>query len=175
VSVWAAYETNAHPRERFPEMRIKEDPMRKQLSVIMFLCAGMTLAIPLAMAQTAAVLEKETPKKEAAKLVKKTAKKAPEGVDDDKQSDIAGFSSTNFNCELGNKITVYENDSDNNHIKLRWNKQVYELKRVATSTGAKRFEDSDTGLVWIHIPAKGMLLDSKRGQQLTNECRSRGK
>jgi hypothetical protein len=24
--------------------------------------------------------------------------------------------------------------------------------------------------VWIHIPAKAILLDSKKGQQLANEC-----
>jgi hypothetical protein len=147
--------------------------MKKYLSILMLLCAGMTIAIPQAMAQTAAA----TPKKEASKKpVKKVAKKAPAkesaSADDDKQSDVAGFSGTNFNCELGNKITVYEKASDNDHIKLRWNKQVHELKRVGTSTGANRFEDKEAGLVWIHIPAKAMLLDSKKGQQLANECRS---
>ena len=28
------------------------------------------------------------------------------------------------------------------------------------------------GLVWIGIPAKGLLLDSKKGQQLANECKN---
>ena len=28
------------------------------------------------------------------------------------------------------------------------------------------------GIVWIGIPAKGILLDSRKGQQLANECKS---
>jgi hypothetical protein len=28
------------------------------------------------------------------------------------------------------------------------------------------------GLIWIGIPAKGMLLDSKQNRQLANECRN---
>jgi hypothetical protein len=133
----------------------------------MLLCASMAFSVPQAIAQTASA-----PKAAAKKPVKKTAKKIPEKNDDDKQSDIAGFSGTNFSCELGNKITVYEKTGDQSHIKLRWNKQIHELKRVGTSTGANRFEDTETGLVWIHIPAKGMLLDSKKGQQLANECKT---
>jgi hypothetical protein len=27
------------------------------------------------------------------------------------------------------------------------------------------------GLIWIGIPAKGMLLDSKQNRQLANECK----
>jgi hypothetical protein len=46
------------------------------------------------------------------------------------------------------------------------------MTRVSTSTGADRFENRMHGLVWIGIPAKGMLLDSKKGLQLANECKS---
>jgi hypothetical protein len=46
------------------------------------------------------------------------------------------------------------------------------MTRVETSTGAHRFESRRQGLVWIGIPAKGILLDSKKGQQLANDCKS---
>lgn len=46
------------------------------------------------------------------------------------------------------------------------------MDRVDTSTGANRFENRKIGLVWIDIPTKGILLDSKRGKQLANECKS---
>jgi hypothetical protein len=49
---------------------------------------------------------------------------------------------------------------------------VYKLSRVATTTGAQRFENEKSGLVWIDIPAKGMLLDSHHGHQLANECKT---
>jgi hypothetical protein len=147
--------------------------MKKYLSMLTLLCAGAAIATPHAFAQTvAAASKKEAPKT----AVKAAAKKKPSGkaasAGDDSHPEIANFSGTLFSCELGNRITVYERVSDNDNIKLRWNKRVHDLKRVATTTGAHRFEDKDAGLVWIHIPAKAMLLDSKKGQQLANECRS---
>lgn len=150
--------------------------MKKSLFMLTLLCASISVAMPHAIAETAAAPKKEAAKKPVKKAAKKVVNKAPmtesASTDDDKHPEIASFSGTNYNCELGNRITVYEKSSDNDNIKLRWNKQVHELKRVETSTGANRFEDKEAGLVWIHIPAKAMLLDSKKGQQLANECRN---
>ncbi|MBG6221231.1 MULTISPECIES: hypothetical protein [unclassified Janthinobacterium] len=87
------------------------------------------------------------------------------------EPDTLGSASTDFNCELGNKITIYTNASDDKHIALRWKKRLHRLSRVGTTTGANRFENRMYGLVWIGIPAKGMLLDSKQGRQLANECK----
>ncbi|MEF9927680.1 MAG: hypothetical protein RR804_07565, partial [Massilia sp.] len=61
--------------------------------------------------------------------------------------------------------------TDDKHIALRWKKRLHRLSRVGTTTGANRFENRLYGLVWIGIPAKGMLLDSKQGRQLANECK----
>ena len=82
-----------------------------------------------------------------------------------------GAVATDVNCELGNKLTLYRDGNDTDHMSLRWNRRVHQMTRVSTSTGANRFENVKSGLVWIGIPAKGMLLDSKRGQQLANECK----
>jgi hypothetical protein len=139
--------------------------MKKYLPILVLLGAGMTIAIPQASAETAST----TPHK----AVKKAPKKAePKTAEDETHADVAGRSGTDFSCELGNKLTIYENGNDKNRIGLKWNKKVHELTRVETSTGANRFENKDAGLVWIGIPAKGMLLDSKKGQQLANECRN---
>ena len=72
---------------------------------------------------------------------------------------------------MGNKITVYTNAGDDQHIALKWGKRVHRLTRVTTNTGADRFENHHYGLVWIDIPAKGILLDSKTGHQLANDCK----
>lgn len=90
--------------------------------------------------------------------------------DESSEPEIAGTKTYEFNCELGNKVTIYRNDDDEKYIAIRWDKRVRRLSRVATTTGAKRFENHLAGLVWIGIPAKSMLLDSKKGQQLANEC-----
>ena len=132
------------------------------------------LAAPLAQAQTAPAAAKKSAKKHATKA--KTAKvaepKAGKLLDDeDKEFDAGTAAVTNVTCELGNKVTLYRNANDSEHMALRWNQRVHQMTRVSTSTGADRFENSKFGLVWIGIPAKGMLLDAKRGQQLANECK----
>jgi len=151
--------------------------MKNTLFMVTLLFAGMTIAMPHANAETAtAGPKKEAAKKPVKKVAKKAVKKAAAAesasADDSEHPDLADARRTNFNCELGNRIAVYEKVSDKDSIQLRWKKRVHDLKRVATTTGANRFEDKEAGLVWIHIPAKAMLLDSKKGQQLANECRS---
>lgn len=109
----------------------------------------------------------------------KTAKPAkqqatnPAAADPDAaEPDTAGSTTTDFNCELGNQITIYSNEGDEAHIALRWKKRLHRLTRVGTTTGAQRFENRLFGLIWIGIPAKGMLLDSKQNRQLANECKN---
>tara|TARA_R110001599_G_scaffold64023_3_gene178466 strand:+ start:35828 stop:36298 length:471 start_codon:yes stop_codon:yes gene_type:complete len=87
------------------------------------------------------------------------------------EANLRGSNATDFNCELGNKITTYINPEDKKHLAIRWKNKLHRLHRVDTSTGANRFENNKYGLVWIDIPAKAMLLDSNKGQQLANECR----
>ncbi len=117
--------------------------------------------------------------KAAAKAKPKAQKKAnaaspdqSQVTDDDKDVDVAGSTAIEMACAHGDMVTVYENLADNSHIGMRWKKQLLRMRRVETTTGANRFESKRHGLVWIGIPAKGMLLDSKKGQQLANECRS---
>ena len=88
------------------------------------------------------------------------------------EPETSGSIVTEFNCELGNKVTIFANAEDDAHIALRWKKRLHRLTRVGTTTGALRFENRRYGLIWIGIPAKGMLLDSKQNRQLANECKN---
>jgi hypothetical protein len=111
------------------------------------------------------------PKKQAKH--KKTKKAEPQiASDDEPEADIAGLPATDYSCELNNKVTIYTNAQDDTHISLRWKNHLQRLSRVGTTTGAQRFENEKTGLVWIGIPSKGMLLDAKHGHQLANECKN---
>lgn len=157
------------------------------MSMLKFLTAcAAAFAVACAPAAHAAA-EPSKPKAEAKKkpVAKSTAKakstkaKAPaapvapaEPNPEADEPDIAGTATVDFDCELGNKITIYQNAGDDGHIALRWKKRLHRLARVATTTGAQRFENKLYGLIWIGIPAKGMLLDSKLNRQLANECRN---
>lgn len=158
--------------------------MKKQLTAIallgaLFAAAGLpSVQAQNASEQTAAkkkAVKKAPAKKAAAAAAAAPAAKMPfssEAEDDDSEPELSGTLSADFNCELGNKLTIWKNAADDKHIAIRWNKKIHRLTRVETTTGAHRFENRKVGLVWIGIPAKGLLLDSKKGQQLANECKN---
>ncbi|MBO9535125.1 hypothetical protein [Herbaspirillum sp.] len=158
--------------------------MKKQLTAIALLGALFAAAgLPSAQAQNAQeqtaakkkVVKKAPAKKAAAAAAAAPAAKMPfssDAEDDDSEPELGGTLSADFNCELGNKLTIWKNAADDKHIAIRWNKRIHRLTRVETTTGANRFENRKVGLVWIGIPAKGLLLDSKKGQQLANECKN---
>ena len=144
-----------------------------------FLAAGAVAfaASALCAAPAAAAEHSKSTKTKSAKA-KPKAEEHPKAVDvagpnpDADEPDIADTVTTEFNCELGNKVTIYQNENDDAHIALRWKKRLHRLTRVGTTTGAQRFENALFGLVWIGIPSKAMLLDSKQNRQLANECQN---
>ncbi len=159
--------------------------MKKHLPLIALLGALFaTAGITPAQAETATaakpaakkkVVKKAPAKKAAAAAAAAPAAKMPfssDAEDDDSEPELGGTVSADFNCELGHKLTIWKNEADDKHIAIRWNKKINRLTRVDTTTGANRFENRKVGLVWIGIPAKGLLLDSKKGQQLANECKN---
>lgn len=157
--------------------------MKNYLCALLLASVSLGVAVPQAIAQEGSAAAKKTVKKPAPKkTAKKSSSKAKAAAaagaaaaatdEDDIVPDITGSTTMDYQCEMGNKVTIYENQTDSQHVALRWGKKLHRLKRVNTTTGASRFENKKYGLVWIGIPAKGILLDSKKGQQLANECRT---
>jgi membrane-bound inhibitor of C-type lysozyme len=145
--------------------------MSTLLSKSMFAC-GLAVAALCAAPSAFAAEPKHPLARNVAKAKKPAAKPAAAAQPDEPEPDITDTTTTEYNCELGNKVTIYHNDKDDSHIALRWKKRLHRLTRVGTTTGARRFENSVFGLIWIGIPAKGMLLDSKLNRQLANECKN---
>ena len=75
-------------------------------------------------------------------------------------------------CEYGKRMAIFGDENKDNLIELHWAGYAYQMQRVPTTTGAHRFEHPGSGLVWISIPAKAMLLDRKLGAPVANECRT---
>lgn len=114
---------------------------------------------------------KKTDSKVASKTTPKVA--ANQGTNEtDQQLEKEGYFTTVYQCDLGDKITIYKKTDDTNNVKMRWKGKVYLLSRVQTSTGANRFENKAEGFVLVSIPSKLMLFDSIKGRQLANECRN---
>jgi membrane-bound inhibitor of C-type lysozyme len=142
-------------------------------------CAFALAAAGLCAPAFAASSDHETHPK-ATKVLKEKAKKArkakaepkQEVASDEPEPDITDTVVAEYACELNNKITIYTNEKDSGHIALRWKNRLHRLERVGTTTGALRFENTKFGLIWIGIPSKGILLDSKLNRQLANECKN---
>ncbi len=81
------------------------------------------------------------------------------------------FAAGTYRCELNRNVHVRQVAPDLQSAVIHWEKKDYTLKAVGTRSGALRYEDSGSGLVWIVIVDKSMLLNSKQGRQLANECR----
>jgi membrane-bound inhibitor of C-type lysozyme len=127
---------------------------------------------------TASAAEPHPKAEKVLKAKKGKAKKAApveevhELASNEPDPDLTDTVTVDYSCELGNKVTIYTNEGDSSHMALRWKKRLHRMTRVGTSTGASRFENTTFGLVWIGIPAKSMLLDSKANRQLANECKN---
>ncbi|WMW78958.1 hypothetical protein RF679_09805 [Undibacterium cyanobacteriorum] len=135
------------------------------------ICALLALSGVLGISTSASALPLEALKKSGkAKTAKAAPSKAVEA--EEPEPEIQHDKNTDYKCELGANITTYAHPSDDNTIAMRWKNRLYKLTKVETSTGANRFENEKAGLVWIDIPAKALLLDSRRGQQLANECKA---
>ncbi|PRC92178.1 MliC family protein [Solimicrobium silvestre] len=135
------------------------------------ICAAITLSIT-----SQFVFAQSTTPTPVKKTATKKAVPAQEvsNDEDDMTPDIKESTTYEYKCELKDSLTIYTNSDDNDHVALRWKNKLYRLKRVVTTTGANRFENKKAGLVWIGIPTKGMLLDSRHGQQLANDCKTAG-
>ncbi|MBK1890974.1 hypothetical protein Undi14_13110 [Undibacterium sp. 14-3-2] len=112
--------------------------------------------------------------KNKAKVSSKASKTPTHSAKDEEEAepDVQLHASADYKCELGNSLTMYSNADDPQHIAMRWKKRLYRMSRVETTTGAHRFENTKAGFIWIGIPAKGLLLDSRKGLQLANECKT---
>jgi len=85
-------------------------------------------------------------------------------------SGSASAAQTDLICEYGLRMSIAGDHRKDSVIELIWQGYVYRMKRVATSTGVNRFEHPQSGLIWISIPSKAMLLDVQEGSPVVSEC-----
>lgn len=76
-----------------------------------------------------------------------------------------------YRCELNRRVTLRRVAADGRSVVLNWLGKDHTLDAVQARTGALRFENPASGLMWLVIVGKSMLLDTHRGQQLANECK----
>lgn len=73
-------------------------------------------------------------------------------------------------CEFKNKVTVTPNPDKPGRFRLQFGHLVYNMAPEPTTTGAVRLEDKQAGVVWLQIPSKSMLMNTKVGQRMVDSC-----
>jgi hypothetical protein len=76
----------------------------------------------------------------------------------------------NIECELNQKVAVDPVEGHPGHFHVGFKKAVYTMVPQETTTGAVRLEDKKAGTVWLQIPSKSMLMNSKLGQRMVDGC-----
>lgn len=96
----------------------------------------------------------------------------PDPAHHNQQLDFA-LASGNYNCEYGVRVQVHREPiaQGHNRIRLDWNGRHYQLERDLSHSGLPRFEDAASGLVWIDLPWKSVLLDGRTHKPIASECR----
>lgn len=80
------------------------------------------------------------------------------------------LASGSYRCDMGHRVEVTRSPADTNTIDVNWTGRRYTLQRNPSHSGLPRYEDASSGLVWIDLPWKGMLLDARTNRPLASDC-----
>lgn len=117
---------------------------------------------------------KSAVKPSAKAMAKKTPPPPPEPVlIDADEAQLAAAERAylgNYACEFKETVLIDKHPKAAGYINVAWKKQVITMKPVLSSTGALRLEDVTGRTLMIQIANKSMLLDTKIGQRLLDDC-----
>lgn len=84
-----------------------------------------------------------------------------------------GLAGGSYACEQGVRVGVERAQAQgrDQRVTVLWRGQRHLLERDASVSGLPRFEDRQSGLVWIDLPWKSMLLDGRSGAPLATDCK----
>ncbi len=75
-----------------------------------------------------------------------------------------------YACEFKETVHIEKHAKMAGYIDILWKKNRFTMKPVLSTTGALRLEDVTGRTLMIQIANKSMLLDTKIGQRLLDDC-----
>ena len=73
-------------------------------------------------------------------------------------------------CEFDQSVNVAAVPNQKGWFNVEYKGQSYLMAPEHTTTGAVRLEDKKSGMMWLQIANKSMLMNSKIGQRMVDNC-----
>lgn len=145
----------------------------------LFLTLGLVALVPATEAQAAGTQAK-TSKKAASPTVRRTKAPAPPPKPEpaaeplsEQQLEVANrVQIGSVDCEFEQKVELLAVAEQPGLFHLRHGGKRYTMVPQPTSSGAVRLEDAKAGIVWLQIPAKSMLMNTRIGQRMVDNCQN---
>ena len=133
--------------------------------VASLLCSGMVMAQTAAPAKAKPAATKAAPKAAVAPAAKLLAPASPEQLDAAERTLFGEYA-----CEFDQKIDISMNPKTPGYVDVKYKANVFTMKPVLSSTGALRLEDVTGRTLMLQIANKSMLMDTKIGQRMVDNC-----
>jgi hypothetical protein len=134
-----------------------------------------TLLVPALLASMLClgVAQAETPAKTKAPAKAAKAPPAAKALPVADQAQLDAAERTLFGeyaCEFDQKIDVGMNAKTPGYVDVKFKNSIFTMKPVLSSTGALRLEDVTGRTLLLQIANKSMLMDTKIGQRMVDNC-----
>jgi hypothetical protein len=73
-------------------------------------------------------------------------------------------------CEFDQSVNVAAVPNQKGWFQVEYKGKSYLMAPETTTTGAVRLEDKKNGMMWLQIANKSMLMNSKIGQRMVDNC-----
>lgn len=131
------------------------------------------LAASIALAANCAIAQSAPAKPGAKPAAAKKASPADSALPKADQTQIDAAERTYFglyDCDFDQKIDVGMNKTTPGYVDVAFKGRTYTMKPIISSTGALRLEDTKGVALLIQIANKSMLMDTKAGKRLVDNC-----
>jgi hypothetical protein len=95
---------------------------------------------------------------------------AAEAVSENQLSIASRVLTGQARCEFSQHVNVERHADRPGTFKVAFKNTTYTMVPEETTTGAVRLFDKKAGVVWLQIPSKSMLMNSKLGQRMVDSC-----
>ena len=136
------------------------------------IAAALSIAAPLSAVATERAKQptKQAAKPAAQQPAAKPAAQQPAALSADQINTADRVLTGQSRCEFDQAVNVAAVPNRKGWFNVEYKGKSYLMAPETTTTGAVRLEDKKNGMMWLQIANKSMLMNSKIGQRMVDNC-----